>query len=164
MLTTSLTWLALGQPLSALPDYVSTGISVVQGYVDAMGYNMLGGAGQWEVLILIVSAARLQRSRVVRPCRRPLRRRAALAGCVVLVHYFVAREMLVRYDPGHAAVLVLLVAVPLLIPWRSGQRATRLAMAAGLAAVSLGRARLRGPHASGRSSIPSVARARLSPT
>jgi hypothetical protein len=67
----------------------------------------------------------------------PLRRRAALAGCVLLVHYFVAREMFVRYEGGHAAVIALLVAVPLLIPWRRGQLISGLGAATALAAVSL---------------------------
>jgi hypothetical protein len=53
------------------------------------------------------------------------------------VHYFVAREMFVRYDAGHAAALALLLAVPLTIPWRREQLVTGVAIATGLAVASL---------------------------
>jgi hypothetical protein len=137
LLTTTITWLALGQPLGALPDYVSTGISVVEGYVDAMGYNLLGATGQWELLVLILSAIVLAAAAWSSLAEAPLRRRVSLAVCVLLVHYFVAREMFVRYDAGHAAGLALLLAVPLTIPWRSRQLVTGVAIAAGLAVASL---------------------------
>ena len=137
VLTTSLAWLALGEPLGALPDYFQTGISTVGGYVDAMGYNVLGPGGQWEVLVVILSALVLTAAAWSSLSDAPLRRRVALAGCVLLVHYFVAREMFVRYDGGHAAVLALLVAIPLLLPWRREQLAGGLAIAAGLAVASL---------------------------
>jgi hypothetical protein len=137
LLTTAIAWLALGQPLAALPDYVSTGISVVEGYVDAMGYNLLGATGQWELLVVIVSAVVLAAAAWSSLADGPLRRRVSLAACVLLVHYFVAREMFVRYDAGHAAALALLLAVPLTLPWRSGQRVTGVAIATGLAVASL---------------------------
>jgi hypothetical protein len=137
VLTLALAWLALGQPLAALPDYFSTGVSIVRGYVDAMGYNMLGANGEWEVLAVILFGIILSAGAWSSLRDAPLRRRAALAGSVVLVHYFVAREMFVRYEAGHAAAIALLVTVPLLIPWRRGQLTSGLALATGLAAVSL---------------------------
>jgi hypothetical protein len=137
VLSTSVAWLALGQPITALPDYFSTGLSIVGGYVDAMGYNMLGNSGQWEVLVVIVSAVAFAAAAWVSLSDARLRSRVALAGCVLLVHYFVAREMFVRYEAGHGAVMTLLVAIPLMIPWRRGQLVTGLAMGTGLAALSL---------------------------
>jgi len=137
VLTTTITWLALGQPLAALPDYVSTGVSIVEGYVDAMGYNLLGATGQWELLVVILSAVVLAAAAWSSLTDAPLRRRVSLAACVLLVHYFVAREMFVRYDAGHAAALALLLAVPLTIPWRRGQLAAGVAIATGLAVASL---------------------------
>jgi len=137
VLTTTLAWLAIGQPIAALPDYFRTGISIVQGYVDAMGYNLLGAGGEWEVLIVIVSALILAAAAWSALADAPLRRRVSLAGCVLLVHYFVAREAFVRYDSGHAAVIALLVTVPLMVPWRSRQRLGGLAIAAALAVASL---------------------------
>ena len=137
VLTTTITWLALGEPLGALPDYVSTGISIVEGYVDAMGYNLLGATGQWEVLVVILSALVLAAAAWSALADAPLRRRVSLAACVLLVHYFVAREMFVRYDVGHAAALPLLLAVALMIPWRRGQLVAGVAIATGLAVASL---------------------------
>lgn len=135
--TTTLAWLALGEPLGALPDYVTNGLSFVQGYVDAMGLNQLGVTGEWQLAAVIVSTAAFAAAAWFSLADAPLRRRNALAGCVLLVHYFVAREMFVRYTAGHAAVMVLLLAIPLLIPWRRGQRVTGFAMATGLAAASM---------------------------
>ncbi len=137
VLTTTLAWLAIGQPIAALPDYFRTGISIVQGYVDAMGYNLLGAGGEWEVLIVIVSALILAAAAWSALADAPLRRRVSLAACVLLVYYFVARESFVRYDPQHAVVIALLVAVPLMLPWRSRQRLGGLAIAAVLAVASL---------------------------
>jgi hypothetical protein len=137
LLTTTIAWLALGEPLAALPDYIRTGISIVEGYVDAMGYNLLGATGQWELLVVIASAIVLAAAAWSSLADAPLRRRVSLAACVVLVHYFVAREMFVRYDAGHAAALALLLAVPLTIPWRRGQLVTGVAIATGLAVASL---------------------------
>ena len=136
-LTSTLAWLALGEPIGALPDYVRTGISTVQGYVDAMGYNVLGPGGQWEVVAVILSALGLATAAWFSLSDAPLRRRGALTACVLLVHYFVAREMFVRYEAGHAAVMPLLLAVPLLIPWRREQLLAGMAVAAALAVASL---------------------------
>jgi len=113
-----LAWLALGQSLGALPDYVRTGIAVSRGYVDSMGYDMMGTNGKWEVLVVVGSALALAAGGWVSLAGFPRRQRAALAAAVLLLHYFVAREMFVRYDGVHAATLGLLVVVPLVIPWR----------------------------------------------
>ena len=129
-------WLLLGQPLGALPDYLHNGYEVVGGYVEAMGHNELGAGGEWEVWVLLGSAAALTAGAWTALSMEPLRRRAALAGAVLLVHYFLAREMFVRYDLGHAAFLGMLVPVALMIPWRRSQRATGLALGGVLAVAS----------------------------
>jgi len=102
-----------------------------------MGVDALGVNGQWEVPVVITSAIALSVGAWITLERAPLRRRAALAVAVVLVHYFVAREMFVRYEPGHAAAINLLVLVALMIPWRRGQFATGLAMASAVAIAAL---------------------------
>jgi hypothetical protein len=137
VLTTVLAWLALGQPLNALPDYIHTGIALVQGYVDAMGYNLLGAGAQWELLTVILSAVVLSAAAWLSLSGAPLRSRVALPVCVLIVHYLVAREMFIRYEAGHASVIALLVAVPLLIPWQRRQLATGSAIAVGLAVAAL---------------------------
>ena len=135
--TITLAWLALGQPLGALPDYVINGLSVVQGYVDAMGQNLLGVTGEWQLAAVIVSAAAFAAAAWFSLADAPLRRRHALPALSCSFTTSLARAISVRYTAGHAAVMVLLLAVPLLIPWRRGQRVTGFAMATGLAAASM---------------------------
>jgi hypothetical protein len=129
-------WLILGEPLGALPDYLRNSYDVVSGYVEAMGHNEVGSSGQWQALVLLGSALALAAGAWSALSTGRPRRRWALVGAVGLVHYFVAREMFVRYDGGHVAFLALLVAVALMIPWRREQRATGLAFAAMLAVAS----------------------------
>jgi hypothetical protein len=136
-LTMLLAWLALGQPVGALPDYLRTGRSIVEGYVDAMGVDQLGAEGQWEVFVVILSATVLSAAAWLSLAGAPLRCRVALAGCVLLVHYFVAREIFVRYAPGRPGALVLFVAVALMIPWKRSQLAIGSAITVGLAVVAL---------------------------
>jgi hypothetical protein len=137
VLTVVIAWLALGQPLGALPDYVRNSAAVIGGNVDALGKNAMGAGGQWEVAVVILSAAILSVGAWRSLAQAPRRRRAALAAAVLLVHYFVAREMFGRYDVVHVAALVLLVPIPLMIPWRLEKRGVGLAAAAALAVASL---------------------------
>ena len=132
-----LAWLALGQPLGALPDYVRTGIAISRGYVDSMGYDAMGTNGDWEVLVVVASALALAAGGWLSLAGYPRRQRAALAATVLLVHYFVAREMFVRYDGGHAAVISLLIVVPLAIPWQLGRARLAFASAAALAVAAV---------------------------
>jgi hypothetical protein len=129
-------WLLLGEPLGALPDYLRNSYEVVSGYVEAMGHNELGSAGQWQVLAVLGSAVALSVGAWSALSTARLRQRWALVGAVMLAHYFVAREMFVRYDYGHVAFIALLFAVALLIPWRRDQRTAGLAIAAMLAVAS----------------------------
>ncbi len=140
--TTVILWLIVGEPLGALPDYLRNGYDVVVGYVEAMGYNEVGPAGDWQVWLVLGSAVALGAGAWKALSSDRLRRRAALTAAVLLVHYFLAREMFVRYDGGHIIFLVLLVPVALLIPWTTTQRATGVALAGMLAVagfVVLGR-------------------------
>jgi hypothetical protein len=130
-------WLALGQPLGALPDYLRNGYEVVSGYVDAMGINAIGASGQWQVILLVVSGIVMAVGAWRAMWDRPLRRRMALSAAVLLVVYFLSREIFIRYDPGHVAIVALLAAVALMIPWAPSQRGLGLAMAGMLAIASL---------------------------
>jgi hypothetical protein len=125
-------WLLLGEPLAALPDYLRNGYDVIDGYVEAMGIAPEAG-GQWQLLLILGSALVLTAGAWRALATERTRRGAALAGAVLVVHYFVGREALVRYGPGHMAVVSVLGAVALMIPWPRTQRATGLAMAAMLA-------------------------------
>ena len=122
-------WLLVGEPLGALPDYLRNGYEVIGGYVEAMGHNEIGPSGEWQVWLVLGSALALGVGAWRALSINRLRRRAALASAVVLVHYFLAREIFVRYDGGHIVFLGLLVAVALMIPWTRAQRASGLALA-----------------------------------
>jgi hypothetical protein len=147
LVTAVVAWLALGQPISALPDYVRYGVDVVRGYVDAMGFDAIGVGGEWQLLVTIASGIVLAAAAWRSLAASPRRAAAALAAAVLLVHYFTAREAFVRYDPSHATALCLLAPVALMIPWRDRgvglAAATALAVAAlallGGAGVSVGR-------------------------
>ncbi len=122
-------WLLVGEPLGALPDYLRNGYDVIGGYVEAMGVAS-GPEAQWQLLLLVGSAIALAIGAWRALATERPRRAAALAGAVLMVHYFVAREAFVRYGPGHVATIALLSAVALMIPWPRAQRATGVALAA----------------------------------
>lgn len=132
-----LAWLALGQPLDSLPDYFRNAVAVVGGNVDALGENAMGAGGQWEVLVVAVSAVFLSVGAWVALTGAPRKRRYALAVAVLLVHYFVAREMFGRYDPVHAAAIILLAPVALMIPWRRRERTAGFAAWTALAVAAV---------------------------
>jgi hypothetical protein len=128
-------WLLLGEPLGALPDYLRNSYDVVAGYVESMGISP-GAAIQWQLLLVVGSAIALAVGAWRSLATERPRRGAALAGAVLMVHYFVAREAFVRYDSGHVAVIAALCAVALMIPWTSAQRGMSLALAAMLAVAA----------------------------
>ena len=130
-------WLALGQPLGALPDYVRTGYSLASGYPDAMGEDLLVATGHWEAPVVIASAVILSTGAWLSLAQEPRRRRAALAVAVLIVHYFLAREMFVRWGGGHASFVALLVPIALMIPWRRQDRNASFGVAGALAIASL---------------------------
>ena len=93
-------WLLAGQPLPAVGDYLRNAIDTVGGYVEAMGYEEGGSAGEWQLLVILGSAATLS---VLAWASFPgigERRRGALAVAVLAVHYFVLREVFVRHSLG----------------------------------------------------------------
>jgi SGNH hydrolase-like domain, acetyltransferase AlgX len=125
-------WLLVGEPLGALPDYVRNSYDVIGGYVESMGLSS-GAESQWQLLLVAGSAIVLAVGARKALATERTRRGAALAGAVLVVHYFVAREAFVRYGPGHFATISLLGAVALMIPWPRAQRAIGLAVAAAMA-------------------------------
>jgi hypothetical protein len=135
--TTLIAWLATGQPLAAFPDYVTNGIAIVEGYVDAMGLNTLGTVGEWQVVAIFLFALAVGWGAWSSLADRPVRSRAALCLCVLIFDYFVAREMFVRYDQPHAAEMALLAVVPLMVPWRRAQLQIGSAIVLAVALASL---------------------------
>jgi hypothetical protein len=136
-LTATAAWLLLGQPIGAIPDYIANGYATVTGYAGAMGYDVVGRSGDWQPAVLIASAIALTTAAWKTMPAAPRRRRAALALNVLIVHYFVAREMFTRYDSGHVLALALLPAIALLLPWRREQARWAGLLVVGLTVASL---------------------------
>jgi hypothetical protein len=136
IITLVVAWVAVGQPIGALPDYFSRGLSASEGYVDAMGSDAVGPTGQWELVVLLTAGVTLAGAAWISLAEAPRSRRLAFSACVVVLTYFTAREMFVRYDPGHANTLAFMLAVPLVMPWRRPHVAVGMTMAAGLAVAS----------------------------
>ena len=126
-------WLALGQPLAALGDYLRNGWEVVRGYVDAMGLNRDGPGTQWQLLLLVASGAALAVAAWTALPTLERRRRLGLSVAVLLPHYFLLREIFVRHDATRGAYFALLVVVALMVPWPAGRRTTGVAIASALA-------------------------------
>jgi hypothetical protein len=125
-------WLLAGQPLGAIADYLRNGYETVSGYVEAMGYDEGGTPSEWQLLAILVSAVTLSALSWASFPELSDRRRGGLALVVLTIHYFVLREVFVRYSVGRGAIFSVLVAVALIIPWHAPRRALGLAIAAAL--------------------------------
>ncbi len=104
-LSTPLLWLAAGQPLDALGDYVFNSLTTVSGYTQAM--SLAGNVAQAQlvvVLSVVVVVALLASSRL------PLRERALVAMVVAATLFVAFKAAMVRLDT-HA----LLMVAPLLV-------------------------------------------------
>jgi hypothetical protein len=130
-------WLLAGQALPALADYLRNSIEVVGGYVEAMGVEDAGPAGQWHLLVILGSAAVV--SALVWTSFPDLdkRRRAAILAGVLLFHYFILREVFLRHSLARGTFIVLLVPIVLMIPWPRRRRGLSLAIAAALGVAYL---------------------------
>lgn len=126
-------WLLLGQPLGALPDYLRNGGDVVKGYVDAMGIDEGTPGSQWQLWLLLASTAALATAAWTALPLLDLRRRLGLLVAVLLAHYFLLREIFVRYDSTRGVYMALLIAIALMVPWPRGRRALGIAIAFTLA-------------------------------
>jgi hypothetical protein len=130
-------WLLAGQPLPALGDYLRNAIDTVRGYVEAMGMEEGGTAAEWQLLVILGSAATLSALAWASFPGIGERRRVGLALTVLAMHYFVLREVFLRHSLGRGASFAVLIVVALAIPWPPRRRALSLAIAAALAVAYL---------------------------
>lgn len=94
-------WLAVGQPLGALPDFFVRAAQITLGYTPAMGIDQPGGG--WEYTAAFVGLAigiwaALNMTQV-----RPTRERYGLLALWVLFWFFTFKEGFVRQDQSHVA-------------------------------------------------------------
>lgn len=108
-------WLARGQSLGALPDYIRYSLSVVFGYSSAMGVEEQGASWHYWVALGIAAVALLGVAR-----REDDRLRRAMVVVVALFLFGEFKEAFVRHDDAH--VLYFFTAALCVMPalgWRS---------------------------------------------
>ena len=123
-------WLLAGQPLLALDDYARNSLDTIGGYVEAMGVEEAGAPGQWHLLVIVGSAIVVSALAWTSFPDLGNRRRAALVTAILLVHYFILREVFIRHSLAQGTFLVLLVPIVLMIPWPRPRRGLSLGIAA----------------------------------
>lgn len=94
-------WMIAGQPLGALPDYISLSKEVVAGYSQTMELSYPGPASY--VFLAIGVIAGLAAVAWVLNGELDRRRRALLTGLIALFGFFCFKEGFVRQDSGHIA-------------------------------------------------------------
>jgi hypothetical protein len=116
-----LLWLLAGQPLDALPDYISLSNSVITGHSQTMALADPGSHFQvFLALFLIVGFA--VTTWMVNSDLEP-RRRLALTAVIALFGFFSFKEGFVRQDGGHIALFTsAMVSAWFALGWRRGMR------------------------------------------
>ena len=125
-------WLALGQPLAALPDYFRLSYNYIQGYADGAERGTGEAAYTPLLLILLGSTISLSVGAWVSMSDRDPRRQWALTLSILTLNYFLYREISTRAGAHKGIYLALLAAVAAMIPWRGHSRWLGIALAAGL--------------------------------
>jgi hypothetical protein len=107
-------WLAAGQPLGSLADYVTNGTQIVSGYNEAMSIE---GAPKWGAVALIVGALGLIAMTALAPFKDERARWFAVAA-VAIAALATYKYGIVRFEIGHLALaLSALLGIWLQLPW-----------------------------------------------
>lgn len=125
-------WMLLGQPVPAIFDYFRNANETIRGYVESMGIEEAGAAGEWHLLVIVGSAVVTSALAWTSFPRLGNRRLGAVVLAILLVHYFVLREVFVRHTLTKGAYIVLLIPVVLAIPWPRPRRSLALTIGAAL--------------------------------
>lgn len=98
-------WLLAGQPLGAIPRYVTNGLSVVAGYTPAMS---LWSADTWIAGLFLAAAAAIV-AVVAFVERRAGRRFPVMAAGFAVILFFAFKAGFVRQDDAHATIGLLAI-------------------------------------------------------
>src|SRR5262249_5782979 len=129
-------WLASGQPLAALPDYIRNSEQIVSGYSAAM--QLSDPALAWGYTAAFVGLALGVWGGWQMTREGPRRRRVGVIGLWAVFWFFAFKEGFVRQDSIHMAWFFgALLAGFVAFRWRSGQRAAGLVATAALAVFAL---------------------------
>ena len=128
-------WLAVGEPLGALPAYVHNSARIVSGYAAAMGLEE--ASANWEYVAAWVAFAfgLIAALQMTATARR--RERWGVLCLWIVFCFFEYKEAFVRHDGGHGAIyFVALMGAFLAFAWRPAGRLTGLTMTAALFALA----------------------------
>jgi hypothetical protein len=126
-------WIASGQGLGNLDDYVRTSIEIISGYQRSMQLENGVVGWDWAAAIAVIVATAAALLRVGAPAGRAAR--IATPVLLAVLSFSLLKYGFVRHDAGHVAVVFGVLAVTWLAPrWRGGER---IALVAGLAAIAV---------------------------
>jgi hypothetical protein len=132
-------WLVAGQPLDALGGYAVHGYEIVSGYTAAMSASFPNTLWQYwgalVVAIVVLYGGWVSTEEV------SARRRGGTLLILAIVLFTTFKEGFARHDPGHAAIFFgTLLVVAVALPWRRGERAVPVLVAALIAGLLCGAA------------------------
>ncbi len=104
---------------------------------STLGYAAGNPTAQWEVALLAGSAIALSCGAWYATATLPTRRRVALVLAVLMPHYYLLREIFVRWDVWRGEYFALAAGVAIIIPWGRPHRWLGVACASTLALGSL---------------------------
>jgi len=112
-------WLAAGQSLAALPDWLRGELALIAGYSEGMALEE--AERSWEYVGFAGFAVAFGLAFVTAADRRRPRRLMALAGILATSGFLFWKAGFVRHGgPGHPALAFsFLVIAPLMVPWRA---------------------------------------------
>ncbi len=115
-------WLAAGQGIGNLDDYVSTSVEIISGYQRAMQIENGAVGWDWAAALLVVAAT--VAAAVATSARERGAARIAIPALVAVLSFSLLKYGFVRHDAGHVAALFGVLAVVWLAPrWRGAGRA-----------------------------------------
>ena len=129
-------WLAAGQPLGAMPDYLRYGAQTILGYAGAM--QLESPALGWQHSVALIGFCFGVAGLLQMTATASRRRRMGLLALWLVFCFFSFKEAFVRHDDGHGAVaFVTLVGGFVAFRWPRGRRWLGLGLLSALVAFFL---------------------------
>jgi hypothetical protein len=130
-----LLWVATGQSLSDLPDFVRNGREIVSGYSEAMAVSTAPG---WQAPVAALALAATVAAAAAFGRFPDGRARWCAAALVGIAAFLMFKEGVVRYTPGRLTAFFATACVLwLAIPWSPARRGALAAGALALAALTM---------------------------
>ena len=134
LVTATVGWLASGQGVGSVGDYVTSSIQVISGYQEAMQLEKSPVA--WDGWAAVVLGVATLAATAVASAGLPLIRRLAMIAIVALLLASLQKYAFVRHDIGHVgAFFGILAAIWLALRWRGLARIPAVAWIVVIAAI-----------------------------